>query len=396
MPTPKRRPQTSLIGQLVDQPHRFDFFQAVRVIDVWLRRGAPAHGQTLDGVLRFKNSVSLGFPASQIEALSVDAEPPVPGSDVAKGMFDQRRVRRIRITPAFMGFLGANGVLPHDYTATIAEQIHFDKNEGSRAFFDTFSHRTMTLYYRAWAKGRIECRGDAEGRGDFLDVQLALAGRPRYMPSASAPARPPSLAPAPAPAAARASAPAPTSARPPARGAEIILQPVTAAANVLPDEVVAHYAALVRHRPMPGDMIAGVLAEYFGVPFRFQPFVGDWVTMAPENCSTLAGRQNVLGYGAMLGPRYWRRDAIARLWVGPLSRADFDRFLASGSAGKALAAMLALFAIPTVVFEVRLILRADDIKPAVLNGRSQLAHGAFLLTAPRMVDHDQTRYHIAF
>jgi type VI secretion system protein ImpH len=359
MPTSKRRPQPALIDQLVEQPQRFDFFQAVRVIELWLRRGAQVHRKSLDSVLRFKNSVSLSFPASHIEALSYDPESDVNAGDAATGALDQRRVRHVRITPAFMGFLGANGVLPHDYTATIAEQIHFDKNEGSRAFFDTFLHRAMTLYYRAWAKGRIECRGDSEGRGGFLDVQLALAGRPRR----------------------------------PAPWADAIEQ---ASAGVLPDEVAARYAALIRHRPMSGDMIAGVLAEYFGVPFRFQPFVGDWVNLESEDRTALGGPHNVLGQGAVLGPRYWRRDAIARLWVGPLKRADFDRFLVAGSTGKALAAMLSLFAVPTVVFEVRPILRAADIKPASLAGRSRLGHGTFLLTALRTVDHDQTRYHIAF
>lgn len=328
------------------------------MIELWLRRGAHAHRKTLDSVLRFKNSVSLSFPPSHIEALTHDPEPDVSTGDAVAGVLHQRRVRHVRITPAFMGFLGANGVLPHDYTATIAEQIHFDKNEGSRAFFDTFSHRAMTLYYRAWAKGRIECRGDSQGRGGFLDVQLALAGRPQR--------------------------PAPANA---------IEQ---ASTDVLPDEVAARYAALIRHRPMSGDMIAGGLAEYFGVPFRFQPFVGDWVNLESEDRTALGGPHNVLGQGAMLGPRYWRRDAIARLWVGPLARAYFDRFLVAGSAGKALAAMLSLFAVPTVVFEVRPILRAADIKPAKLDRRSRLGHGAFLLTAPRTVDHDQTRYHIAF
>lgn len=372
MPTPKRRPASGLIGQLLDHPYRFNFYQAIRVIDVWLRRAAPEHGKKLDSVLRFKNSVSLSFPPSQIEAISMDADLAANAETTESGALDPGTLRHVRVTPAFMGFLGVNGVLPHDYTATIAAQIDFDKNEGGRAFFDSFSHRSMTLFYRAWAKSRIECRGDADGRGGFLEMQLALAGK--LARPAAATARPIALA----------------------RDVSSDTAPGRASDAALPDEVVARFAALIRHRPKSGDMIAAALADYFGVPFRFQPFVGDWTTLGPANLSLL-GRQNKrLGYGAMLGPRYWRRDAIARLWVGPLSRADFDRFLASGSTANALKAMLALFAVPTVVFEMRLILRAADIKPVTLAGRSRLGHGAFLVTTPRTVDHDLTRYHIAF
>src|SRR5471030_2293757 len=219
MPAPKRRRQSSLIRHLIDQPQRFQFFQAVRIIDLWLRRGAPAHGRTLDAVLRFKNSVSLSFPTSQIEALSVDADGPVDSDGALQSALDNRQLRRIRLTPAFMGFLGVSGVLPYDYTDTIAAQIHFDKNEAGRAFFDTFSHRSMTLFYRAWEKCRVEYRIDDKGCDGFLQLLLALAGRQATQASVRQQA---SLR-------RRASAVAP-----PDDGA-------------IADEVAARYAALIRH-----------------------------------------------------------------------------------------------------------------------------------------------------
>lgn len=293
----------------------------------------------------------MSFPPSQIEALSIDADaletPHAPAV---------RRLRRIRITPAFMGFLGVNGVLPYDYTATIAAQIAFDKNEAGRAFFDTFSHRMMTLFYRAWAACHIESGRDADNRDRFLDAHLALAGKQQ---------RP---------------QPAPTD----------------AAATAIPDEVVARYAALIRHRPMQGDMLAGVLADYFGVPVRCQPLVGSWARLGAAHRTVLGVQNNVLGFGNMLGERYWRRDALVRLWLGPLNRADFDRFLPDGSAASALRQMLALFAIPAVAFEVRPMLRAADVAPAGLGTNTRLGYGSVLLTAPSATDHDDTRYLIAF
>lgn len=363
MPATKRRHQSSLIRHLIDQPQRFQFFQAVRVIDLWLRRDAPAHGRTLDSVLRFKNSVSLSFPASQIEALSIDADVPLDSESALQCALEHRQLRRIGITPAFMGFLGINGVLPYDYTETVAAQIHFDKNEGGRAFFDTFSHRSMALFYRAWEKCRVEYRVDDKGRDGFLQLQLALAGKQ----------------------ATRASERRQAGAAPPA--------PPDGA---IADEVAARYAALTRHRPLPADVIAGVLAEYFGLPFRLEPFVGAWETQQPEERTRLRIHHCQLGVNTMLGPRYWRRDLCARLWIGPLARADFDRFLPLDSGGKALRSMLTLFAVPTVRFEVRPILRRADVAPVALDFRSRLGYGAFLIGKPPAADQHQTRYHIIF
>lgn len=49
MPTTQRRHQyglndrlqLGLIERLIAEPSRFNFFQAVRLLDLWLRRGAP-------------------------------------------------------------------------------------------------------------------------------------------------------------------------------------------------------------------------------------------------------------------------------------------------------------------------------------------------------------------
>lgn len=370
MPTPQRRHQPGLMRQLIEQPQRFQFFQAVRLIKLWLRRGAPAHetlgqpGQrapTLDRVLRFRNSVSLAFPASQIEALSVEGDEALSiGADKALsigGDAADALPRRIHLTPAFMGMLGVHGLLPYDYTETIAAQIRYDKNEGGRAFFDTFSQRSMMLFYRAWENSRVEYRVGADGGDGFLALQLALAGRHPCRPNGA---------------------------------------PFKPADAIIADEVAARYAALIRHRPLSSDVIAAVLTEYFGLPFRLEGFVGAWETQPPQEQTQLGVLNCQLGVDSLAGPRYWRRDLCARLWIGPLSRADFDRFLPLGSGGKALKAVLALFAVATVRFDVRLILQAAQIAPAALDGSAPLGHGAFLLSGPAPADRHVSLYHIQF
>jgi type VI secretion system protein ImpH len=98
----------------------------------------------------------------------------------------------------------------------------------------------------------------------------------------------------------------------------------------------------------------------------------------------------------MLGPRDWHRDLGVRLWAGPLSRVHFDQFLPGGSAAKALKAMLALFAVPNIRFEVRLVLRAQDMAPVVLNAGPRLGYDTVLASKPSAADQDLARYCIVF
>ena len=322
MQTQKWRDRTGLIGQVLDHPQRFDFFQAVHLLDRWLQKlpGQPA----LESVLRFRNSITLGFPPSQIEALTVD---------------DQR----IHITPAFIGFLGVKGALPYCYTETIAAQVYGDKDESGRAFLDCFSQRSVLLFYRAWQQCRVEYRFRRDGRDEFLDMQLAVAGHAGC-----------------------------------ARDTDI------------PAEVIAHYAAALRQRPVSAPLLSAVLNDYFGVPIRIESFAGSWEMLQEDEQAILDSPQCELG-SMFLGDEYRTHTTRVRLWIGPLSQEEYDHFLPEGEGSKALQAMLALFAIAELRFEVCLILRAEDVQPFIL-GEARLGYATALLDEPATSDNDDTRY----
>jgi type VI secretion system protein ImpH len=323
MPTPAWRHPAGLIRRVLEQPRRHDFFQTVHLIGTWLRVHGAGH--TLESVLRFRNSLSLAFPRSQVEALALDGD-------------------RIHLTPAFIGFLGVKGVLPYCYTEAIAAQVQGEKNEAGRAFLDCFSQRSVLLFYRAWEKCRVEYR--LGGRDSFLALQLAVAGR-------------------------SCTSGAPT-------------------AGPVPVQVAAHYAALIRQRTVSAAVIGAILNDYFSVPIRIEPFAGYWATLRPDEQSRLAVSNCTLGVDCILGTRY--RALCTRLWLGPLTRQEFDHFLQDAAGGRALRAMLALFNVPAQRFEVRLVLRAADIGPLVLDGTAKLGHGTFLVTGPQSADNAETRY----
>ena len=352
MSTTQRRRPTSVIGRLLDQPYRFELIQSMRMLELWLRRNGVAHDETLSRYVRFQNSISMSFPPSQIESLSARGESPIDSDHALQAAFIDKRLKTIRITPAYMGFLGVNGVMPNRYTEDVVDQIQLKKHDGTRAFFDIFSNRIMVLHYQAWAKFRVRQRVDAGGNDVLMPIQLAIAG-----------------------------------VRPASRTAAA----TATATDEVCDEVPAYYAAILRQRPASARVIAGVLTEYFGVPVEVKQFVGQWD--APEQAALcLAGKQNAtIGMGAMLGARCWERHSRVELRIGPLSMVQYEQFLPGTSGCKALKTMLSFFATPALEFQMRLVLRADEVKPVCLGAHTsaRLGMGTFLVTKPERVECDE-------
>lgn len=340
MRTPEWQPRAGVIQRLLDEPYRFDFFQAVRLIEAWL------HEHGLDGAItelvRFENSTSLCFPPSEIEAIDVG------GLDAAALVDALRRGEvRVRVRPAFMGLLGASGVLPLHYSEILAAHEHAQPERGARAFFDLLSNRPLALFYQAGAKYRVRHR--PVGRDGFLPLLLAFAG----VPAAAAPER-----------------------------------------DAIDAQVLARYAAQLGARVVSAPMLGGVLSEYFQVTVRVEQFAGTWDVLAPPLQTRLGERQFALGAGATAGRRIWRCDLAYRLRIGPVGRRDFDRFLPGGDGARALARLVAAFSTSVPQCEVHLLLRAADVKPTGLDGQARLGLDSFVLSALERRDRGDIRYRL--
>lgn len=323
MPTTQRIAGTGVIGQLLEEPQRFEFFQAVRLLHMLQE---PQTGR-----VRYRNRLSLAFPPSQIEAIAEEEGGGAPA---------------VALTPAFMGLLGANGALPPQYTERIAAYEQREGDPGPRAFLDMLSQRALSMFYEAWTRHRPECLPEG-----FLPMLTALAGT----------------------------------------------QP--AADGVIQEETRARYAAQSRGRAVPPAALAGVLSEYFGVPFRVEQLVPAWDTLPPRHQAQLGVANVDLDAGVLLGERMHRCDTLARIRIGPLGRADFDRFLPRQEGAVALKAMLGLFCGASLTFEVRVVLRASDVRGFGLcldevSGGARLGVNAFLLDGPSERDRDDATYFV--
>lgn len=343
MPADQRKPDPGVIQRMLDQPATFGFFQTVRVWRRWLRLrgGAPERH------LRFHNSISLSFPPSQVESLRCAAEKGV--SITTDTQLEQAWARQalqgVHITPAFMGFLGQHGVLPSHYTDRIAAYERQHHDAGPRAWLDSLSDRALSLFHQAWARHRPECALDDGGTGGFLDMQLALAG-----------------------------------AWPAARAADQA-------------DAIAHYAGLLRHRPVSAAVMRNVLADYFDIPIELTTFHGDWY---PADPPALDDPRCVLGGGAMLGTCTRRCDFLIQLRLGPLTRARYEHFLPGRQGAEALKQWLALFSVPLVRYRIRLVLRAADARPAQMSACRLGVDAILPERGPDLRDRDDLHYEILF
>ncbi|MBA5607399.1 type VI secretion system baseplate subunit TssG [Duganella sp. FT3S] len=357
MPTAQRRPAAGIIERMLEEPQRFEFVQAVRLLeDLLVAQGVPRTAVLRD-YLHFDNSMSLSFPASQIEALRVEAGEAIDSEAALHAAAAQGKLKRIRITPAFMGLLGAHGALPNHYTERIAAWRHDQQDDGPRAFIDLFSNRMVALFWLAWRKHRLELPQTDDGRDGMLPRLLALSGNVSGHGGRSG-------------------------------------QDGHAAhgARTVPDEVAAYYATAFRQRPVSAVMVERVLAEYFAIPVRLTPSVGRMHALAPQHITRLNRQNNLLGRGATLGPRMWRRDLVAGIRLGPLERAQYEHFIKGSPGAAALHAMLAMFDLPTLRFEVEVVLRKEEMRRVTLGAGQRLGVDAFVFSKRPITDWGTSHY----
>ena len=100
----KRRFEPSVIQRLLDEPFRFGFFQAIRMLELWLKQNHVPLETAVADYLRFQNRTSLDFPASELEALfPYPALKPQTAEELLAAL-QNGELGHISLTPTFMGF----------------------------------------------------------------------------------------------------------------------------------------------------------------------------------------------------------------------------------------------------------------------------------------------------
>jgi type VI secretion system protein ImpH len=364
--------QDKAFDELIEQPWRFEFAQALRIL---LRHSA--HGSTgLPADRRFdvdREPVrigahqSLGFPASDIQELSelpsaekgkmlasflLRNRPPEssqltgkprssgesePNPGAAQPTPESRAIdtQALRQPPStskwkmlinFLGLTGPTGVLPQYYTQFLRERSD-DKDEGPAQFLDIFNHRMAMLFYYAWERYRFPVVYERRPEHDFLrQILFSLVGM----------------------------------------GTEHLR-----GRGHLSDEFFAEYAALLAVQPRSASALRSILSDFFKVPVEVEQFAGTWYPLDDDSITRFSEENSDserIGYGVVVSQEYWSQESMVRLRLGPLDLSTYRRFLRGGPDFARLREICRFFSRDEIVFEVQLILQKDQVPATELAG----------------------------
>lgn len=346
-----------LIEILLRDAHRFDVFQAVRVLERWAaRHGRKPVGddaQPLEEAVRFKSAVTTAFPPTAIRQLraaakpTADTEPPaddggargeIAKAATAAGLAD-RKEPPPDMTVSFMGLVGPSSALPQHFTDQLVRVLR-ERNTALRDFLDLFHHRTISLFVRSWEKYRLPAAYERGGPGGEDTISRSLysligfgTGRLRGRLSVD-------------------------------------------------DEALLHYAGHFAHQPRSAIALEMLLSDYFERPVRVWQYQGRWINLASDEHSALPTSENPegsfcqLGVNAVAGDRVWDVQSSFRIRLGPLTLDEFSRFMPEGEELRRLADLTRLFVGPGFSFDVQLVLKKEEVPDCVMASEGP--------TAPRL------------
>ena len=322
-----RRTTHALADILLDEPYRFEFFQAVRLLERMFPERAPVgyRGAPAGEVVRFRTRASLEFPASQIHNIEGGRDQDNNGdaAELSSADTDERPEMFVN----FMGLTGPLGSLPHHYTELLIERARY-KDTAYWEFLDIFNHRLISLFYRAWEKYRFHIAYE-RGGADRFQPDFERNGKDRFT--------------------------------------EYLFDllglgtPHLRGRLDVADEGLLFYGGLVAQRPHSASAVAAIIGDHFGVPVRVEQFTGQWLALDEDSLTKLGAANSELGVNTIAGTRVWDTQSKFRLDFGPLSFQEFLLFLPVNPALQAVGKMTRLLVGLEFDFDVQLRLRAAEV-----------------------------------
>ncbi|MER8377121.1 type VI secretion system baseplate subunit TssG [Mesorhizobium sp. M0488] len=291
------------LSAVAAEPHAYDFFQAMRVVDA-ICSDRPRLGESsrpgFDRV-RIGQQPALAFPTRSIARVAEAGEGhPASISTYAFGLF------------------GPNGPLPLHLTEyALLRQRNAGDNTLVR-FADIFHHRLASLFFRAWAESEPTVSHDRPQEDRFALQLGALAG----FGMRSFHGR-----------------------------------------DAMPDLTKFHFTGRLASHARNAEGLVAILNSFFVAPVEIREFIPKWVQL-PLGARSLLGRDAgtaTLGSTAAVGGRIKVYHHRFRVIIGPLGLAQYERLLPGTSDLRTLAEIIRNYLGDELDWEVNLILRQEEV-----------------------------------
>ncbi len=310
-------PDLTNIEKLAQDPQAFHIFQAIRIIEAEYD-DRPRLGITprpRQDAVRFSQEAEPAFPTSTI----VDFEPQngeLPG----------------HLTNRFFGLFGPNGPLPLHLTEYARDRARNNHDTTFVAFANTFTHRMMSLLYRAWATGQPTASFDRKDDDPFRDQMAAISGH---------------------------------------------LGNAMRDRDAMPDLAKHYFAAHLGRGAKSVEGLLAMISSYFSAPVKVEDFIGSWLRLEPEDQWQL-GQKTGLGQGIGVGSNVWSRNSKFRVIIGPLPIDEFRRILPGGVTFARLKSLVRNYVGDVFDWDINVILRKEDIPDPILGQSTALGQTCWI------------------
>jgi type VI secretion system protein ImpH len=329
MAGPDRQPPdpVAALAVLEARPDRFTLFAALRLIEA-VHDGHPRLAESrkaADDAVRLRQAPHLFFAPSDVAAFGSGGSGPPTLDQYSFGIF------------------GPNGALPLHLTEYAHERERQHDDPTFVDFINTFQHRLIALFYRAWANSDPAASFDRPESDRFRGYLGALIGM----------------------------------ATPAARGRDVVL-----------DYAKLSRCGVFSLKTRSALGLRTLLSDYFDLQVRIEPFVGDWLEI-PADAFLRLGRdpeQAALGQGATLGAGSWQCQHKFEIAMGPLPYGIFTQFLPGTAALRELHALVRLYTNDEWDWQLRLSMQDREVPPARLGTQGRLGWTTWLGQPHRVAD----------
>jgi type VI secretion system protein ImpH len=338
----------TLESWLFAEGHRFDFFQAVRLLEMIcaaddlrkLRESGPSDNQIKplprrapgDGVdpkkeiVRFRSSVTLDFPTSDIAEVTLDdatrkanghnrEDAGAPAAMVASF---KKQSTPAEMTVNFLGLAGGLGALDIPTTELIMQR-RSRSDEALKDFLDIFNHRLVSLLYRIRKHHRVGLGVTAPGEDQISNYLFSVIG----LGTANL------------------------------RGRMLVR-----------DRSLLYYAGILAQSPRSMAGLERILSDYFQVEVKGRQFVGEWNELDESQWTKIgrSGQNQRLGRDTVvLGTRVWNQEARFEIELGPLTFSQFFGFLPTSWRFGVLCDLIKFYVQDRLNFTIRLTVNDNAI-----------------------------------